>query len=100
MFLCENLSYLQFLECEASASSCFTVVLDGGTSDDGAQLVNWTGSNTSDFGETVGSAARLATWLFEMDLDATLPVLVEVGVGDDVVVLDRLRFLLVAAHEY
>jgi hypothetical protein len=32
----------------------------------------------------------LATGLFEMDLDTALPVLVEVPIGDDVVVLDRL----------
>ena len=88
--MCDN-SYLQLLECEASTSSCPAVVLDCGTLDDWAQFVNWAGCDTSGFGETVRSTARLAAGLLEVDFDAALPVFVEMPVGDYVVVLDRLQ---------
>jgi hypothetical protein len=86
-----DFSYLQLHQCEASSSSCFSVVLSCRTPDNGSKSVSRSRRNGSGFGETVGATAGLAAWLFEMDLDAALPVLVEVPIRDDVVVLDRLE---------
>jgi len=70
--------FLQLLKREATASPNAAVILDSGTSHNWAQLVNWTGSNSSGFLETGLTTAELAAGLVEVNADATLPVLVEV----------------------
>lgn len=88
-------THLQLSQAKASSSSCSSVVLDRRASDDRSQLVYGSRSNGCRFGETVGATAGFATGLFEVNLDSSLPVLVEVAIWDDIVVFDRLVCVLV-----
>lgn len=85
----KELSYLQLNQGETSTGSRTTVVLDGRASDDGSQLVDGSGSDSGGLGQTSSSSSRLAAGLVEVDANSTLPVLVEVVVGQLLVVLDR-----------
>ena len=93
-------SYLQLLQSKTSASTCAAVVLEGRALNHGAQTVDGAGSHAGGFGDTGISTTVLAAGLFEVHLDPTLPVLVEVPIRDDVVVLDRLEDFEVAVSEY
>lgn len=78
---------LEFLQGKAAASSDLQVVLDGGATDDRAESISGAragGGSLLGAGDTTG---LLLAGLVEPGLDATLPLLVEVSVGDDVVVL-------------
>lgn len=85
-------AYLEFLESKASTSTSTAVVLDGRALDNRSETVDWTRRNRSSLYETSGSTSGLATWLIEVNSDSSLPILVEVRIGDDVVVFDRLYF--------
>jgi hypothetical protein len=88
-------SYLQLPQIETPTSSCSPVILDRRASHHRSKFVDGSRGNSGGFGETVGATARLAAGLLEVHLDSSLPVLVEVPVGDDVVVFDRLVWWLV-----
>lgn len=81
--------YLQLLQGESSTGSGTAVVLDRRASDDRSELIDGTRCDGSGFGQTILSAARLAAGLVEVHSHAALPVLVEVGVGELLIVLDR-----------
>lgn len=55
--------YLQLLKSEATTSSNAAVVFDRGTPHHGAELVNWTRSNSGSLLETGLTTAVLATGL-------------------------------------
>lgn len=82
-------SYLQLHQGESSTGAGAAVVLDGRASDNRSQLVDRSGRDGSGFGETSGSTSRFAAGLVEVHADAALPVLVEMVVGQLLVVLDR-----------
>ena len=84
-------SYLQFKQSETSSSSCLSVVPSGRALDNWLESVNWSWSNLRGLCETSSSSSVFSAWLIEVDSHPSLPVLVEVVVGDDVVVLDCLR---------
>lgn len=56
--------YLQLSKGEATTSANAAVVLDGRASHNRAQLVNWTGSNSSGLGETGLTTAVLTAGLY------------------------------------
>lgn len=56
-------NYLQLLKREATAGPNAAVILDGGTSHNWAELIDWTRSNSGGFLETGLTAAELATGL-------------------------------------
>lgn len=85
-------SYLELLQSETSASARAAVVLDGRALNDRSETVGRAGSNASSFGDTSITTAVLAAGLLEVHLHPALPVLVEVPIRDDVVVLDRLSY--------
>jgi hypothetical protein len=74
---------------ETPAGSSTAVVLERRASDHGSQFVDWTGRNGSGFGKASSSTARLAAGLVKVHTHTALPVLVEVVVGELLVVLDR-----------
>jgi hypothetical protein len=82
--------YLQLLQSEAPTSARAAVVLDSRALNNGSQTVDGAGSNASGFGDTGITTAVLAAGLLEVHLDPALPVLVEMPIGNDVVVFDRL----------
>lgn len=83
-------AYLQLLQRETSTSSCSSVVLDSRALHNRSELVDWSRSNSCGFGESCCSSSVLSGWLVEVDSHSSLPVLVEVVVGNFVVVLDGL----------
>lgn len=85
------MSYLQLLQSETTTSPRAAVVLDGRALNNGSQAVDRARGNAGGFGDTGITTTVLAASLLEMNLDPALPVLVEVPVRDDVVVLDRLH---------
>jgi hypothetical protein len=84
-------SYLEFLQREASSSTSAAVVFESRALNDRSESVDGSGGYTSSFGDTCISATVFSAGLLEVDLHTSLPVLVEVCVRDDIVVLDRLR---------
>jgi len=84
-----NAGFLQFLQREAAASPKAAVVFEGWASDDWSELVDWARCDCGSLRETSCTTARFAAWLVKMHTDAALPVLVEVGVRDLLVVLLR-----------
>ena len=88
-------SYLQLLQSETSTGPRAAVILDSRALDDGSQTVDRAGSHAGSFGDTGITTTVLTASLLEVHLDPALPVLVEVPIGDDVVVLDRLDIRLV-----
>jgi hypothetical protein len=82
-------SYLQFNQSESSTSSGATVVLDCRASNDGLEFVDRSGSDGGGLGQTSSPSSRFAAWLVEVHADPALPVLVEVVVGQLLVVFDR-----------
>lgn len=86
---CNCKSYLQLLQRESSTSSSTAVVLQRRTSHNRSELIDRSWSNSSRLGQTSSSASRLAAGLIEVHADTTLPVLVEVVVGELLIVLDR-----------
>ena len=83
------LSYLQLLQRKPSTSPRTTIVLESGTSNHRPQLVDRSRRNSGSLRQTSSSAARLAARLVEVHSDTALPVLVEVVVGELLIVLDR-----------
>mmetsp|Transcript_22061 Transcript_22061/g.39557 ORF Transcript_22061/g.39557 Transcript_22061/m.39557 type:complete len:215 (+) Transcript_22061:514-1158(+) len=77
----------ELLQSEATAHAHLAVVADGGAAHDWAQLVHRAGCDGGGLGGTRKTAALLLGWLVEEALDTALPVLVEVRVRHDVVVL-------------
>jgi hypothetical protein len=88
-------SYLQLPQTETPSSSGSPVILDRRASHHRSEFVDGSRGDGCGFGETVGATAGLAAGLLEVYFDSSLPVLVEVPVGDDVVVFDRLGRWLV-----
>ena len=83
-------TYLQLLDCEASTSASAAVIFEGRALNDRSETIDRSGGYTSSFGNSVGTSPALATGLLEVNLHTTLPVLVEVRVRDDIIVLDSL----------
>lgn len=74
----DPISYLQLSNGEATTSANAAVVLDGRASHNRAQLVNWTGSNSSGLGETGLTTAVLAAGLYRskksQSVSCTVPI--------------------------
>ena len=87
---CWKFSYLEFSQCETTSNSCSSVILDCRALNDRSKSVSWSRSDSCGLCETSGSASVLSCWLVEMYSYSSLPILVEMGVGDDVIVLDCL----------
>lgn len=85
-----DISYLEFSQCETSSDSCSSVILDCRALNDWSKSVDWSRSDSCGLCETSSSASVLSCWLVEMYSYSSLPILVEMGVGDDVIVLDCL----------
>lgn len=81
-----NTGSLQLLETEATSQPELDVVLDRGTMDNGSQKTS-SGArcNTTGFLNASTVTALLAHRLVEPCLDVSLPILVEMAIGDDVV---------------
>lgn len=84
-----KIPYLQLSKGETPSGTDTTVILDGRTSDDGSETVGRTRSDGGGLGQTSSAASRFATWLVKVHTHSTLPVLVEMVVGELLVVLDR-----------
>lgn len=78
---------LDLLDGEATAGADLGVVSEGGASDSGAERLNGAQAELGSLGLTGSASPLLGTGLVEPDLDPTLPVLAEVVVVKDVVVL-------------
>jgi len=78
---------LDLLNGETTAGSDLGVVSEGGASDGGAEGLNGSETELGSLGLTSSASPLLGTGLVEPDLDPTLPVLAEVVVVKDVVVL-------------
>ena len=83
-----DIQYLQLIQSEATASPHTHVVLECWASYDGAQITSdRSGSNTASLLDSVLLPPLLSCWLVEPGAHITLPVFVEMGVGDDIVPL-------------
>lgn len=83
--------YLELLKSETTSRAKPEVVLLGLAADGGPEKsLNWAGSNLGGLLGTGGPAAELPAWLIEPGLHHLLPLLVEVSVGDLIVMLDHL----------
>lgn len=80
-------SSLELLEGEATALTNLDVVPEGRASDSGAEGRDGSETKLGSLGLTSRASALLGTGLVEPDLDPPLPVLAEVVVVKDVVVL-------------
>ena len=82
--------YLELSKGEATAESGLHVVLLSGATDNGSQKTSGGsgGDGSSDL-LAVHSAGLLLSGLVEPGLDAVLPILVEVSINQNVVVLDH-----------
>jgi len=78
---------LNLFQSEATAETLLLVVLDGRASDDGPELSGGSGRYFSRQRLSGVLPADLPGWLIEPSLDAILPILLEMRVLDDVVVL-------------
>jgi hypothetical protein len=93
--LWRHTSSAELIKSETTAETSLGVVLVGLTTHDWAEKVHWTRSETSSLGIASRAASSLLGWLIEPGLDITLPVLAEVILVDNVVVLwhDELEYL-------
>jgi len=82
-------SSLKFVQGEASAVSYLTSVLSGSGGDNRAERLSGSGEDTSSLCNSVLVSLGLLGGLVEVSLDSVLPVLAEMNVGNDVVVLDH-----------
>lgn len=78
---------LDLLDGEATAGADLGVVSEGGASDSGAERLDGAQAELGSLGLTSSASPLLGTGLVEPDLDPTLPILAEVVVVKDVVVL-------------
>lgn len=85
--LAGNTGSLQLFQSETTSSLDLHVVLDGRAADDRAQQLSRARTSSGSLGSAGNTASLLLAGLIEPGLDATLPLLVEMSVGDDVVVL-------------
>lgn len=85
--LTADASLLELSKGETLSGADLAVVLEGGAVHNGSKEANWSGSSSSSFLGTGDASALLGTSLVEPGRDALLPVLAEVIVRDDVVVL-------------
>lgn len=83
----EECMYLELINSETTTVSCPTVVSDGGGVDEGLQLVDGAGEESGGLPQPPLLAGLLLAWLVEPELDTPVPLLVEVYVGYDIVVL-------------
>lgn len=81
--------YLELGEGESAASANLAVVLDGGATDSGAEKVQRTRSQLLGLRDACLTTNLLLGGLVEPRLHKALPILVEMAVGNDVVVLDH-----------
>lgn len=85
-----DISYLEFSQCETPSNSCSSVILDCRALNNGSESIDWSRSDSCGLCETSGSTSVLSCWLVEVYSYPSLPILVEMGVGDDIIVLDCL----------
>lgn len=85
-----NTSGLELLKGETSASTDLTVVLDGGSTDNGSKQLKGAGSNQGSLLGSGSTSAHLLTSLVEVSADALLPVLAEMVLLKGVVLSDSL----------
>ena len=79
-----------FLEGEASSVSDSMVIPDGGASNNGSQQIQRSRGNGGSSSSSCLKSSALSGSLIEPNSDVGLPVLSQMDVGDDVVVLDHL----------
>ena len=84
-----ELSGLDLGKSEATAVSDLTSVPACAGGDDGSQLLDGSGEHFAGFLLSALHSSQLLRWLVEVDSDTCLPVLAEMYVWDDVVVLDH-----------
>ena len=82
-------SSLQLIKSEATAVSDLTGVPASAGGDDGSQLLKRAGETFLSFSLSLLHSNELLLSLIEMHPDSSLPVLTEMYVWDDVVVLDH-----------
>jgi len=84
-----ELSGLDLGESEATAISDLTGVPARAGRNDGSELLDGPGEHFASFLLSALHSSQLLRWLVEVDSDTRLPVLAEMYVWDDVVVLDH-----------
>jgi hypothetical protein len=80
---------LDFSKSETLAESGSMTIADSLASDGGSKSIERSGSSGGSSGSAGSESSALAAGLVEPDLDVALPVLSEMDVGEDVVVLDH-----------
>ena len=80
---------LQFLKSESTATTILDVVLESRASDDRPQRLDRSGSNFSGLSSTSLAAAVFPGGLVEPGLNITVPILVEMGIGDHLIPFGR-----------
>lgn len=83
-------SSLDLLQGESSTSSLPVVISDSGAVNQGSQPVQWPWGNGSGLGSPCCESSLLSGSLVQPNSDVFLPVLSQMDVGDDVVVLYHL----------
>ena len=86
----EKKSYLELIKSKTTSGANTVVVLEGLSTDGGSEKVQRTRGDGGGLGNASVTAGDLLRGLVEPGLDIRLPILVEMGVGNDVVVLDHL----------
>ena len=81
---------LEFLEGESLSGSWLSGVSGGAGSDDGSELVKRSWEGGGGLGSSGLESGQFAAWLVEEGLHPLLPVLSEMNVGEDIVVLNHL----------
>ena len=80
---------LELTKSEATAVPDLAGVLACARGHNRAQLLNGSGVHSFSLGLSLLKSDSLLAWLVEVDSDSELPVLAEMYVGDDVIVLDH-----------
>ena len=84
-----ELGTLEFSEGEAAAVAHLTGVLAGGLGDNGTECLGGSGEDAGSLSNSILVSLDLLSRLVEMSLGSHLPVLAEMDVDDNVVVLDH-----------
>jgi hypothetical protein len=84
-----------FIKSEALAYFGSMAVSDGLASDGGSKLIKRSGRGGDGIGSSGCESSLLAAGLIEPDADVSLPVLPEMDVGDDVVMLYHLSTIII-----
>ena len=85
-YRCVHTTHSQFLKRETLPGSDFHIVFPSWAMDDGTEgALGWTGGELCRLLEPVGSPLLLLSRLVEPRLHVSLPMLLEVGIGDDTV---------------